>query len=86
MRKLASEDMSSDPSLRGLASQFVQAAATGPASKDAMALARTLMTSQQYVLAIPVLDRAAHAAPGNTEARSLLKNAYGQLGCPALAP
>ena len=86
MRKLASEDMSSDPSLRGLASQFVRAATTGPASKDAMALARTLMTSQQYVLAIPVLDRAAHAAPGNTEARSLLKNAYGQLGCPALAP
>jgi hypothetical protein len=45
-----------------LANAFARAATSGAGSEDAMTLARRLVESQQFVLAIPVLDRAIRAA------------------------
>ena len=50
-----------------------------------MTLARKLMASQQFVLAIPVLDRAIKANPGNAEAKTMLKTTFRELGCASLA-
>ena len=50
-----------------------------------MTLARRLLASQQFVFAIPVLDRAIQASPQNPEARAMLQTAFRELGCESLA-
>ncbi len=73
------------PSIADLANAFVRAGTMGPGSADAMILARNLVASQQFVFAIPVLDRAIQADPGNAEAKTMLASAYRDLGCAPLA-
>ncbi len=77
---------STDPSVASLANQFALAATKGAGSKDAIVLARTLASAERYVFAIPVLDRALKADAGNADAKTMMKEAYTALGCPALAP
>jgi Flp pilus assembly protein TadD len=85
MTGLGAPAASSDPALADLANSFARAGTAGAASKDAMALAKSLMDSKQFLLAIPVLDRAILARPKNTEAKTMLKTAYRELGCASLA-
>ena len=86
MRKLGAPGPATDPMVADYANGFVRAAKGGPASADAMTLARKLVGAGQHVFAIPVLDRALHAEPNNAEAKALLTTAYTALGCAALAP
>jgi tetratricopeptide (TPR) repeat protein len=86
MGKLGSHGPGSDPSVADLANGFVRAAKAGPASDEALALAKHLVTAEQYVFAIPVLDRARQAAPTNADAKTMIKAAYRGLGCESLAP
>lgn len=85
MRDLAAPAASSDFALTDLAGAFARAGKKGPSSDDAMTLARTLVHSQQFVFAIPVLDRAMKSDPKNAEARTMLRDAYKGLGCESLA-
>jgi len=85
MRQLGTPTPSSDPSVSELANAFARAGTAGASSKEAMTLARSLLASQQFVLAIPVLDRASKANLKNTEAKEMLKTTYQGLGCEALA-
>jgi Flp pilus assembly protein TadD len=50
-----------------------------------MTLARQLIAAQQFVFAIPVLDRAIQANPKNAEAKTMLNTTYRELGCEPLA-
>jgi tetratricopeptide (TPR) repeat protein len=85
MRQLAAPSAAADPAVSELASSFARAGTSGASSKDAMALARSLLASQQFVLAIPVLDRACKANPKNAEAKAMLQTTFKSLGCEALA-
>ena len=85
MRELGTPAASSDPSVSDLAKSFVRAATAGASSKEAMSLARSLLAKEQYVFAIPVLDRAIKANPKNAEANTMMKTAYRELGCEKLA-
>jgi len=85
MRELGTPTPSSDPSISELATAFARAGTAGASSNEAMTLARSLLASQQFLLAIPVLDRACKANPKNTEAKAMLKTTYQGLGCEALA-
>ena len=85
MRGLGTPTPSSDPAVSELANAFARAGTAGAASNEAMALARSLLASQQLVLAIPVLDRAIKADPKNSEAKAMLKTTFRGLGCEALA-
>jgi len=85
MRELGTPTPSSDASVLDLANAFARAGKAGAASKEAMTLARSLVTSQQYLFAIPVLDRALQADPKNSEAKAMLGMTYRALDCPGLA-
>jgi Flp pilus assembly protein TadD len=85
MRELGTPAAAADPSVEELAQAFTRAGQAGASSPQAMTLARSLVASQQYLLAIPVLDRALRAKPDNVEAKSLLGETYRGLGCAALA-
>jgi tetratricopeptide (TPR) repeat protein len=85
MRELGTPSPSSDAAVIDLANAFVRAGKAGASSSEAMTLARNLVTSEQYLLAIPVLDRALKASPANADAKSLLAKSYRELGCPRLA-
>lgn len=85
MRGLGTPTPSSDPAVAELANAFARAGTAGASSNEAMALARSLLASQQFVLAIPVLDRAIKANPKNAEAKTMLKATFQGLGCEALA-
>ncbi len=85
MRELGTPAPSSDTSVVDLANAFARAGSAGASSEEAMTLARSLVTSEQFVFAIPVLDRAIQASPKDAEAKTLLKTAYRGLGCEALA-
>jgi len=85
MRELGTPTPSSDPAVLDLANAFSRAGKAGAGSAEAMTLARSLVNGQQYLFAIPVLDRALQAQPNNPEAQSLLGETYRALGCPALA-
>lgn len=85
MRELGTPAPSSDAAVTDLANAFARAGSSGAGSEDAMTLARSLVASQQYVLAIPVLDRAIQASPGNSEAKTLLQTTFRELGCAPLA-
>ena len=85
MGELASPAAQADPAIVDLAHDFVRAGTAGASSEDALSLARSLLSSQQFVFAIPVLDRAVKAAPGNTEATTMLRTTYRELGCESLA-
>jgi tetratricopeptide (TPR) repeat protein len=85
MRELGTAAPSADAAVVDLANAFVRAGDAGASSKEAMALARSLIASQQYVFAIPVLDRAIRVKPGDAEATTMLKTAYRELGCEPLA-
>ena len=85
MRQLGTPAPSSDPQVAELANAFARAGTAGASSKDAMTLAHSLLASQQFVLAIPVLDRAVRADPKNAEAKAMLKATFKGLGCEALA-
>jgi tetratricopeptide (TPR) repeat protein len=84
MRELGTPAPSSDASVVDLANAFRRAGTSGAASEDAMTLARQLVAAQQFVFAIPVLDRAIQANPKNTEAKTLLKTTFRELGCEQL--
>jgi tetratricopeptide (TPR) repeat protein len=84
MRELGTPTPTSDASVLDLANAFSRAGKAGPASPEAMTLARSLVASEQYLFAIPVLDRATQADPKNAEARKLLDDAFRALGCAAL--
>jgi len=86
MRELGTPAPSSDASVMDLANTFARAGKEGPSSAQAMTLARSLVATEQYLFAIPVLDRALAANPKNAEAKSMLGDAYRALGCPSLAP
>jgi tetratricopeptide (TPR) repeat protein len=85
MRELATPAASSDPAVVGLANTFARAGTAGASSEEAMALARSLLASEQFVFAIPVLDRAIKASPKNAEATTMLRTAFRELGCEPLA-
>jgi len=85
MRELGTLSPSSDASVADLANAFTRAGKAGPASSEAVTLARSLVASQQYLLAIPVLDRAQQADPKNAEVKSMLGETYRGLGCAGLA-
>jgi tetratricopeptide (TPR) repeat protein len=85
MHELGTQSPSADAAVVDLANAFARAGDAGASSKEAMALARSLLASQQYVFAIPVLDRAIRLKPGDTEATTMLKTAYRELGCEPLA-
>jgi len=85
MRELGKPAAASNPAVADLANAFVQAGTAGASSKEAMTLARSLLDSQQFVLAIPVLDRAVKASPKDAEATAMLQTAYRELGCASLA-
>ena len=85
MRELGKPAASSDPSVADLANAFSRAGTAGAASEEAMTLARRLVGAQQFVFAIPVLDRAIKARPKNTEAKTMLQTAFRELGCAPLA-
>ena len=85
MRELATPAPSSDPNVTDLANAFARAGTAGAYSQEAMTLARSLLASQQFVLAIPVLDRAIKASPKNTEATTMFETAFRELGCEQLA-
>jgi tetratricopeptide (TPR) repeat protein len=82
---IGSDDPDVDPTVTDLAVGFAQAGYHGPSSDEAMTLARTLVHSQQYVLAIPILDRALKDRADNADAKSMLQSVYRGLGCPSLA-
>jgi tetratricopeptide (TPR) repeat protein len=85
MRELVSPAASSEPQVVDLANAFVRAGKAGASSDEAMKLARSLLASQQFVFAIPVLDRAIKASPSNTEAKAMFQTVYRELGCESLA-
>jgi tetratricopeptide (TPR) repeat protein len=85
MRELGTPSPTTDPAVADLANSFALAGTAGGGSKEAMTLARTLVGQQQYLFAIPVLDRAVKANPKNAEAASLLKGTFKALGCESLA-
>jgi Flp pilus assembly protein TadD len=85
MNGLGAPAASSDPSVADLANSFARAGTAGAASKEAMALARSLLASKQFLIAIPVLDRAIQARPKDAEAKTMLQTAFRELGCPSLA-
>lgn len=84
MRELGTPAPSSDSAVTDLANAFARAGASGAGSEEAMTLARRLVASQHLVFAIPVLDRAIQASPGNTEAKTLLQTTFRELGCGSL--
>lgn len=83
MRRLVQAAPTTDATVTALAEAFARAGTSGPGSEDALRLARKLMADQQFVLAIPVLDRLIRA--GNDEAKTMLKTTYRELGSPRLA-
>jgi len=85
MRSLAVPAAGADPGMSDLANLYALAGTAGAGSTAAMSLARRLVGSQQLVIAIPVLDRAAKADPKNAEAKKLLAEVYEGLGAPGLA-
>jgi tetratricopeptide (TPR) repeat protein len=85
MRELGTPTPSSDASVLDLANAFARAGKAGAGSTEAMTLARSLVSSQQYLFAIPVLDRALQAQSKNADAKTMLGDTYRALGCPALA-
>ena len=86
MSEIASPAAASEPAIVELAKAFARAGTSGASSEDAMTLARSLVESEQFVFAIPVLDRAVKADSTNTEAKSMLQNAFRELGCKPPAP
>ena len=85
MRAFARPAAPEDAAVSELALAFARAGTSGAGSEDAMTLARNLTEAQQFVLAIPVLDRVVKANPGNAEAKTMLKTTYRELGCESLA-
>jgi tetratricopeptide (TPR) repeat protein len=85
MRELGKPAPSSDPSVADLANAFARAGTDGASSGEAMTLARKLVASQQFVFAIPVLDRAIQGNPKNTEAKTMMGETYRALGCTPIA-
>ena len=85
MKELAHPTASADQAVTDLAYQWFLVVKEGPGSAAAVSLGRKLAQTQQLVLAIPVLDRAAQANPKNDEAKKLLAKVYADLGAPALA-
>ena len=85
MRELGTPTPSSDAAVLDLANAFARAGKAGAGSAEAMTLARSLVASQQYLFAIPVLDRALQAQPKNSEAKAMLGDTYRALGCAGLA-
>jgi tetratricopeptide (TPR) repeat protein len=86
MRELGTPTGASDAAVEDLANAFSRAGKAGAGSTEAMALARQLVGSEQYLFVIPVLDRALQADKANTEVKTMLRSAYQKLGCPTLAP
>ncbi|HJQ97370.1 MAG TPA: hypothetical protein VJ826_03595, partial [Candidatus Polarisedimenticolaceae bacterium] len=84
MKALAVPSASADKAVTELAYQYSLAGKAGPGSAAALSLGRSLVASQQLVLAIPVLDRAVQANPKSDEARKLLAKVYADLGAPGL--
>jgi tetratricopeptide (TPR) repeat protein len=82
---LSSPAPSSNSGVADVASLFALAGTAGPGSQAAISLGRGLVQGGQLVLAIPVLDRARRAAPGDSEVAALLEKAYRDLGCEDLA-
>jgi tetratricopeptide (TPR) repeat protein len=82
---LASPAPSADPNLVNMANSFAVAAAEEPPGTATKALAKDLVTKQQELLAIPLLDRMLVAQPADPEAVSLLADIYDKLGCGKLA-
>jgi hypothetical protein len=68
-----------------MANSFALAAAEDPPGTATKALAKDLVTKQQELLAIPLLDRMLVAQPADPEAVSLLADIYEKLGCGKLA-
>jgi predicted Zn-dependent protease len=85
LKALVQHSASSEQAVNDLAYQYWLAAKQGPGSVHALSLGRQLVTSQQLVIAIPLLDRAVKANPKNEEAKQLLAKLYADLGAPGLA-
>ena len=85
MRSLSAPAAGADKAMSDLANLYALAGTAGAGSEAAMSLGRKLVASQQLVIAIPVLDRAAAANPKNAEAKKLLAQVYRDLGAPGLA-
>lgn len=84
MQELAVPAAGADPAMTELAHLYTLASSAGPGSEAAMSLGRKLVSSQQLLIAIPVLDRASKDPKRGAEARKLLAQTYKDLGCEAL--
>jgi Flp pilus assembly protein TadD len=85
MRALSAPAADADKGVADLANLYALAGKEGPGSAAALSLGRKLVAAQQLVIAIPVLDRAVKASPGNAEAKTLLSKVYTDLGAPGLS-
>jgi tetratricopeptide (TPR) repeat protein len=86
LKALVQHSASSEQAVNDLAYQYWLAAKQGPGSVHALSLGRQLVTSQQLVIAIPLLDRAMQANPKNEEPKKLFAKLYADLGAPGLTP
>lgn len=68
-----------------LAARFLEVIAKGPASAEAVALARELASASMEILALPLLERAVAADPKLGEARAMLAEIYRALRYERLA-
>lgn len=84
-RDLSEPAPSGNSGVEQVAHLFDLAGTAGPGSVAAMSLAKSLVDAKQPVLAIPLLDAAIRAKPGDTEAKTLLAKVFRMLGCDALA-
>lgn len=84
-RELATEAASAVPGAADLASRFLAAIRSGPASAETLGLARELVSRSMELLAIPLLSRAVEADPSLAEPRAELARVYRALRYDRLA-
>ncbi len=75
-REIAGPAASAAPGAGELAARFLEVIARGPASAEAVALARELVSGSMQILALPLLERAVAADPELGEARAMLAGIY----------
>ncbi len=85
LEELATPAASASPALVAFAGDFLRALAAAPASRTSLDVARGFSTAGQDLLAVPLLDRALRAKPGQPEATELLAGIYARFDCPVLA-
>lgn len=84
-RELAGPAPSGAPGAEALSARFLGVIEKGPASAEAVSLARELVSASMEILALPLLERAVAADPKLDEARAMLADIYRALRYERLA-